>query len=89
MAEVTLWAVLLALVPNPQHFVAGPGAFAASGAVLLAALSFGGWPRVWTFYVAAWVGEPHDSAFNGVPDAWDEPPAPPAAEREREPAALG
>ncbi|MHC4939347.1 MAG: potassium channel family protein [Planctomycetota bacterium] len=25
-----------------------------------------------SFYVAAWVGEPHDSAFNGVPDAWDE-----------------
>jgi diguanylate cyclase (GGDEF)-like protein/PAS domain S-box-containing protein len=56
VADVALWGLLLALVPRPVAFVAGPGAFAASGAVLLAALSFGGWPRVWTFYVAAWVG---------------------------------
>lgn len=53
--DVVLWAALLALVPQPGAFVAGAGAFAASGAVLLAALSFGSWPRVWTFYVAAWV----------------------------------
>jgi diguanylate cyclase (GGDEF)-like protein/PAS domain S-box-containing protein len=56
VAEVALWGVLLALVPRPAMFVAGPGAFAACGAVLLAALGFGGWPRAWTFYVAAWVG---------------------------------
>ena len=37
-------------------FLAGAGAFAACGAVLLGALSFGGWPRVWTLFVAAWVG---------------------------------
>jgi diguanylate cyclase (GGDEF)-like protein/PAS domain S-box-containing protein len=55
VVDVVLWAALLALVPRPVAFVAGPGAFAACGAVLLAALSFGGWPRVWTFYVAAWV----------------------------------
>lgn len=54
--DVVLWALLLALVPNPVTFLAGPGAFAAAGAVLLAALTVGGWPRVWTFYVAAWVG---------------------------------
>jgi PAS domain S-box-containing protein len=53
--DIMLWAVLLALVPQPVVFVAGPGAFAVCGAVLLAALSYGGWPRVWTFYVAAWV----------------------------------
>ena len=55
IVDIGLWATLLALVPQPVAFVAGPGAFAACGAVLLAALSFGGWPRVWTFYVATWV----------------------------------
>ena len=54
--DVLLWGVLLALVPRPAVFLAGPGGFATAGAVLLAALTFGGWPRVWTFYVAAWVG---------------------------------
>lgn len=56
VADVLLWAALFALVPSPAAFVAGPGAFAAAGGVLLSALSFGGWPRVWTFYIAAWVG---------------------------------
>ncbi len=55
-ADVALWTLMLGLVPNPATFVAGPGAYAAAGAVLLAALSYGGWPRVWTFYVLAWVG---------------------------------
>jgi diguanylate cyclase (GGDEF)-like protein/PAS domain S-box-containing protein len=55
VAELLLWGVLLALVPRPAAFIAGPGAFAAAGGILLAALSFGGWPRVWTFYVAGWV----------------------------------
>ncbi len=54
-ADVLLWAVLLLLVPQPAAFVSGPGAFAAAGALLLGALGFGGWPRVWTSYVAAWV----------------------------------
>ena len=53
--EVSLWVALATLVPRPSAYFAGPGGFAAAGAVLLAALSFGGWPRVWTFYVAAWV----------------------------------
>jgi diguanylate cyclase (GGDEF)-like protein/PAS domain S-box-containing protein len=56
VADLVLWAALLAWVPQPAVFLAGPGAFAAAGAVLLAALSYGGWPRVWTFYVAAWIG---------------------------------
>lgn len=56
VADVVLWAALFALVPAPVKFLAGAGAFAAGGAVLLGALSFGGWPRVWTLYVAAWVG---------------------------------
>ncbi len=55
-ADVVLWSLLLALVPNAAVFVAGPGAYAAAGAVLLAALSYGGWPRVWTVYVLAWIG---------------------------------
>ena len=55
-ADVLLWALMLALVPAPTVFVAGPGAYAAAGAVLLAALSYGGWPRVWTVYVLAWIG---------------------------------
>jgi hypothetical protein len=55
VADVPLWAGLLGSVPNAPAFVAGPGGFATAGAVLLAALTFGGWPRVWTFYVAAWV----------------------------------
>jgi len=53
--DVLLWAVLLLAVPRPALYVAGPGAFAAGGGLLLGALSFGTWPRVWTFYVAAWV----------------------------------
>ena len=56
IADVALWSVMLALVPEASAFVVGPGAFAAAGAVLLAALSYGGWPRVWTFYVLAWIG---------------------------------
>ena len=55
-ADVLLWTLMLALVPKPMAFVAGPGAYAAAGAVLLAALSYGGWPRVWTVYVLAWIG---------------------------------
>ncbi|HTN50677.1 MAG TPA: diguanylate cyclase [Burkholderiaceae bacterium] len=55
VADVLLWAGLLTLVPNPAGFFAGAGAFAPAGAVILAALTFGGWPRVWTFYIAAWV----------------------------------
>ncbi|MEP6607499.1 MAG: diguanylate cyclase [Burkholderiaceae bacterium] len=56
IADVVLWAVLFALVPQPAPFVAGPGMFAAAGAVVLAALSYGGWPRIWTFYVLGWIG---------------------------------
>jgi diguanylate cyclase (GGDEF)-like protein/PAS domain S-box-containing protein len=55
-ADLVLWTLMFALVPNPAIFVSGPGAFAAGGAVVLAALSYGGWPRVWTVYVLAWVG---------------------------------
>ena len=55
-ADVVLWTLMLALVPNAAAFVAGPGAYAAAGAVLLGALSYGGWPRVWTVYVLAWIG---------------------------------
>ncbi len=56
IADVVLWALMLAFVPKPTVFLAGPGAYAAAGAVLLAALSYGGWPRVWSVYVLAWVG---------------------------------
>lgn len=56
LADVTLWALMLAWVPDAAAFLAGPGAYAAAGAVLLGALSYGGWPRVWTVYVLAWVG---------------------------------
>lgn len=56
IADVALWALLLAWVPQPAVFVAGPGVYAAAGGVLLGALSYGGWPRIWTFYVLAWVG---------------------------------
>ncbi|MEO8186603.1 MAG: PAS domain-containing protein, partial [Burkholderiaceae bacterium] len=54
--DVVLWSLLLALVPNAAMFVASPGAYAAAGAVLLGALSYGGWPRVWTVYILAWIG---------------------------------
>ena len=56
VADLLLWAALLAIVPKATFFLGGSGAYAAAGAVLLAALSYGGWPRVWTFYVAAWIG---------------------------------
>lgn len=56
VADVVLWAALFAAVPRPDAFVVGAGGFAAAGAVLLAALGFGTWPRVWTFIVAAWAG---------------------------------
>ena len=56
IADVVLWSLMFALVPQPMAFVSGPGAFAAAGAVTLAALSYGGWPRVWTLYVLAWIG---------------------------------
>ena len=56
LADLALWAAMMAVVPKPAIFLAGSGGFAAAGAVLLASLSYGGWPRVWTFYVAAWVG---------------------------------
>lgn len=55
IAELSLWALLLATVPQPTVFMAGAGGYAAAGAVLLAALSYGGWPRIWTFYIAAWI----------------------------------
>jgi PAS domain-containing protein len=55
VVDFLLWAALLLAVPQPASFVAGPGAFAAGGALLLAALSFGTWPRVWSLYIAAWV----------------------------------
>src|SRR5262245_11890126 len=56
IVEILLWGILFALAPRPADFLAGPAGFAAAGSLLLAALGFGGWPRVWTFYVAAWVG---------------------------------
>jgi len=56
VAEIVLWALMFALVPQPAVFVSGPAVYAAGGAVLLAALSYGGWPRVWTCYVLAWIG---------------------------------
>ncbi|HET9024771.1 MAG TPA: diguanylate cyclase [Burkholderiaceae bacterium] len=56
LADLVLWAAMFALIPKPALFLAGSGAYAASGAVLFGALSYGGWPRVWTFYVAAWIG---------------------------------
>jgi diguanylate cyclase (GGDEF)-like protein/PAS domain S-box-containing protein len=55
VVDLLLWAGLFALVPQPAVFMNGAGAWAAAGAVLLAALSYGGWPRVWSFYVAAWI----------------------------------
>ncbi|MGH6622986.1 MAG: PAS domain-containing protein, partial [Burkholderiaceae bacterium] len=54
IADVALWGLMMALVPRPADFLEGPAGFAAAGVVLLAALGYGGWPRVWTFYVAAW-----------------------------------
>ena len=56
IADLVLWAAMFTLVPKPAIFLGGSGAYAASGAVLFGALSYGGWPRVWTFYVAAWIG---------------------------------
>lgn len=55
VADLVLWAAMLALVPKPAIFFGGSGAYAASGAVLFGALSYGGWPRVWTLYIAAWI----------------------------------
>jgi diguanylate cyclase (GGDEF)-like protein/PAS domain S-box-containing protein len=54
--DLLLWTVLFALVPNATAFFGGSGGYAAGAAVLLSAMSYGGWPRVWTFYVAAWIG---------------------------------
>jgi diguanylate cyclase (GGDEF)-like protein/PAS domain S-box-containing protein len=79
VGDLLLWGILLAIVPNATFFVGGPGAYAAVGAVLLAALSYGGWPRVWTFYVATWVGlftiaalraQPHLPAFSLAFPLW-------------------
>ena len=56
VTDVMLWVLMLALVPKPAVFLAGPGAYAAAGGVLLAALSYGGWPRIWAVYVLCWVG---------------------------------
>src|SRR5512134_178457 len=55
IADLLLWAAMFVLVPKPAIFLGGSGAYAASGAVLFGALSYGGWPRVWTLYVAAWI----------------------------------
>jgi diguanylate cyclase (GGDEF)-like protein/PAS domain S-box-containing protein len=56
IADVVLWAALIAWVPRMADFLSGPAGFAAAGALMLAALGFGGWPRMWTLYVAGWVG---------------------------------
>ena len=56
IADIVLWALMFALVPQAAVFLSGPAGYAAAGAVLLAALSYGGWPRIWTFYVLAWIG---------------------------------
>lgn len=48
-ADVVVWAMLLTAVPSTGVFLG------AAAALLLGALSYGGWPRVWTFYVAGWI----------------------------------
>jgi len=56
VADLALWALMIALVPRPAVFLGGSGAYAAAGAVLFGALSYGGWARVWSLYVLGWVG---------------------------------
>ncbi|HYS13317.1 MAG TPA: hypothetical protein VEN28_08400, partial [Burkholderiaceae bacterium] len=54
--DVALWALLFGAIGNAaQLFAAGAG-FAAGGALLLAALTFGGWKRTWLPMLAGWVG---------------------------------
>jgi diguanylate cyclase (GGDEF)-like protein/PAS domain S-box-containing protein len=55
IVDLGLWAAIFALVPQPAAFAGGAGAWAAAGAVLLSALSFGAWPRIWSFVVAGWI----------------------------------
>lgn len=54
--DVALWGLLFGVVGNAaQLFAAGAG-FAAAGAVLLGALTFGGWKPAWLPVLAGWVG---------------------------------
>ena len=54
--EIVLWGLLFGVIGNAaQLFAAGAG-FAAAGAVLIAALTFGGWKPVWLPILAGWVG---------------------------------
>jgi len=54
--DVLLWAVLFAGVGSVNQILAAGGGFAAAGALLLAALTFGGWKPVWLPILAGWTG---------------------------------
>jgi diguanylate cyclase (GGDEF)-like protein/PAS domain S-box-containing protein len=54
--DILLWAVLFGVVGNAAQLFAGGAGFAAAGAVLLAALTFGGWKPVWLPVLAGWLG---------------------------------
>lgn len=53
-AELMLWAALLGSIVPPQRPGSSSIAFAAGGALLLAALALADWRRAWALYFAGW-----------------------------------
>ncbi len=53
--DLVLWGTLFGGIGSASHLFAGGGAFAAAGAVLIAALTFGGWKPGWLPLLAGWV----------------------------------
>ena len=47
---------MFALVPQPSVFLSGPAVLCGRWRGLAGRLSYGGWPRIWTVYVLAWIG---------------------------------
>jgi len=54
--DVVLWALLFGAVGNAAPLFASGAGFAAAGAVLIAALTFGSWPFAWLVVLAGWAG---------------------------------
>jgi diguanylate cyclase (GGDEF)-like protein/PAS domain S-box-containing protein len=66
--DLLLWAALLVFL-LPAAGLAGAAPFAAGGAVLLAALSLGTWPRAWTALIGGWAVIAALAAVRGGPAA--------------------
>ena len=54
--DILLWALLFGAIGNATHLFGAGAGFAAAGAVLIAALTFGGWTPAWLPILAGWVG---------------------------------